>query len=348
MRISIDRTAWAQGSCVTLLLLGLLAGGAAAQGIKVSGPVIEIEPRTFNLGELQQKTMHRVRAHIRNAGTETLRISSVTSDCGCAVAQLPDSVLSPGDTTSVLITLSTRHYSGKITKHIYLKSNDPGAPSAPITLKALVRQIVTLRPLAVDFGTVLLGETPTRTLTVAAAQVERLEIASVVVPEEKLTTRITRSSRQDSTVFSVELTIRPDTPLGSLNSQANIHTNHERAKDLAFTVKGRVRSFFDVNPPKISFGRVGEGRGRQRTVNVTALREGSHRVLAVRCSHAQLDVTLTPVEEGRHYEITLTLPPDMPVGRIREKLRIETDDPHQPEIFLRVTGQVIAAREEGS
>jgi len=75
------------------------AGAALADGIKISGPLLEVNPHTHDFGQLTQDTERRINVVLRNAGTEALLIENVDSDCGCTTAMLPDTLLAPGDST---------------------------------------------------------------------------------------------------------------------------------------------------------------------------------------------------------------------------------------------------------
>lgn len=329
------------------LLLVTCAARASAGGIKITGPVIEITPPVFDFGTLPQESLRKVTTWIRNDGTEPLRIHGITSDCGCTVAQLSDSTLAPGDSTKLRITFSTRHFSGAITKHIRLLTNDPAAPKAPIKLKAVVRAIVSLQPPSVDFGSVPRGESPARTITIKAAASDSLRIQDVLVPEETFETRIHNAGSGDSTAYSLEIMIRPDAPVGPFSSTARIQTNIRNARTLSLNLKGQIHGFFKAQPCRLLLGQVRQGRVRQRSIQLVAQHPGAHRVIGASCSGENLQVHVTPIEEGRIYEITVTVPPTMHPGRVHAMLNIQTDDPDQPEIRIPVQGNVRRARSEG-
>ncbi|MBD3235419.1 MAG: DUF1573 domain-containing protein [Candidatus Eisenbacteria bacterium] len=325
---------------VSAMLLPVAQGG----GVQVAGPVVVLDPPVIDFGTVKQEATHRAEVQIANRGTERLEIRGIESDCGCTVAQLPDSTLEPGETVALGVTLSTRHFSGQIAKHILLATNDPGAPKAKITLKAFVREMVRVRPTAIDFGAHDRGETDTATVTIHSLRSDSLRVLEVVVPEERVRADVERRSAGDSLVHRVTFHLRPDAPVGAFRETAVVRTSHRLAKSLKIEVAGQILSFFRTDPPEISLGQVREGQTRSRSLLLRGAGEGNHRVTGARCSEPALQIDVAPVEPGRVYEVVVRIPPEMPAGRIDATLRVTTDDPAQPEILVPVRGSVRRAR----
>ncbi|MCK4303584.1 MAG: DUF1573 domain-containing protein [Candidatus Eisenbacteria sp.] len=339
-----------QMSIITALGLAFLIGATEtlAGGIKISGPVIELSPSTYDFGTLAQESLQRLQVTIRNSGTDELCILKVDSDCGCAVAELPDSSIAPGDTLVMRVTFTTRHYSGRIAKHVFLKTNDPGAPQARLTLKAFVRSRVLMRPAALDFGDLPRGQTASQVVTITAAAEDTLLVREIVIPNETFENHLERHVERDSTVYHLRISVRADAPVGPFSARAVIETNQRSAKHLSLSLKGQIHGFFKAEPTLLALGQLRQGMVRQRSLRLIAQRPGTHHVLGAVCSSERLNVHVTPIEEGRIYEITVTVPVEVPRGKILAKLRIETDDPDQPELLIPVRGSVRRARAEGS
>jgi hypothetical protein len=331
-------------TAVAALAVSVLASAVWAGGIKVSGPAIEVHPPRFELGDLPQERIEHLTCSVRNAGSDVLLIKQISSDCGCTVAQIPDSSLAPGEAVDLAITFSTRHFSGDVVKTVTLETNDPGSPRTQIVLKAFVRAIVAVTPDELEFGRVTRGTSPSKTITLRAAAADTLKVLEVTVPEQMFTTELTREETPDSIRCYLKVTLRPDAPVGTFNSTARVRTNIRSMVQIPIILKGQIHGFFMAEPGRLSLGQILEGQERTRTIQVTAQREGHHRVLAVRSSDPQLQVALKPIEEGRHYEITVTLPGTAAPGRFDATLLIETDDPDQPEIRVAVVGKVRAKR----
>jgi hypothetical protein len=103
-----------------------------------AGPRITVEPPSFDFGKaVQNKTLQKEFA-IRNLGTADLVLDSVTTSCGCTVADGYAKVVKPGASTHMQVSLQTRTSSGKLQKSVLIKSNDPAKGLYELKLEATV------------------------------------------------------------------------------------------------------------------------------------------------------------------------------------------------------------------
>jgi hypothetical protein len=104
-----------------------------------SGPRIAVDPPSFDFGRtLPQKALTR-EFSLRNFGDQDLLIESVSTSCGCAVADtLAKKVLKPGGSHPLRVTLTTPQGTGPIVKSVVVRSNDPTRPLLEIKLKTTV------------------------------------------------------------------------------------------------------------------------------------------------------------------------------------------------------------------
>src|SRR5262245_55113782 len=103
------------------------------------GPRIAVDPPSFDFGRtLPQKAVSR-EFSLRNFGDQDLVIESVSTSCGCTVADdLAKKVIKPGDSLPLRVTLTTPAGTGPITKSVMVRSNDPAHPLLEIKLKTTV------------------------------------------------------------------------------------------------------------------------------------------------------------------------------------------------------------------
>jgi len=136
-----------------LTLAVLIAAGPAAaraenpkpEGVKpadakpvAGGPRIAVEPPAFDFGKaVQNKTLQK-EFSIRNLGDADLVLDSVTTSCGCTVADGYVKVVKPGASTHMQVSLQTRTSSGKLQKSVLIKSNDPSKGLYELKLEATV------------------------------------------------------------------------------------------------------------------------------------------------------------------------------------------------------------------
>lgn len=331
-------------SLTVALLAALSAATAGAGGVRVAGPVVRLAPPTLDFGTLEQGEIREAQVAIHNDGTATLAIQKIESDCGCTVAQAPDSLIAPGGVTQLQITFQTRSFSGSVIKNIFLTTNDPASPRATLTLKAFIRAQVSLRPTSVDFGAVPAGETRRETVTIKAAASDTLRILALEFPSDLMTVTTERTTGGDSVTVSLHIDLRPDAPRGPFRATGVVRTNLKTDK-LTVNLTGQVHGYFRVEPGAVSLGQVRQGSAKTATLTLTGTGAGERRITAAACSAPFLAAEVVEQQPGRLYEVRVTLLGSAPAGKVTESLTIDTDDPVQPRITLDVRGNVRQARD---
>jgi hypothetical protein len=126
-----------------LMFAVLVASGAPAatedpKPAATGGARIAVEPSSFDFGKaIQNKTLQK-EFQIRNFGDADLVLDSVTTSCGCTVAEGYSKVVKPGQSTHLQVSLQTRTSSGKLQKSVLIKSNDPTKGLYELKLEATV------------------------------------------------------------------------------------------------------------------------------------------------------------------------------------------------------------------
>jgi hypothetical protein len=112
-----------------------------------NAPVFKVASTTVELGKIPGNSPKEVEFKFTNAGKRELLLRQVKSTCGCtAVQQGPQGVgIKPGESSSIKATFNSGTYSGKVTKAIYVYTNDPKNSEVVLTLNAEVEQPVTAK-----------------------------------------------------------------------------------------------------------------------------------------------------------------------------------------------------------
>lgn len=109
-----------------------------------NAPAFKVEQSTVDLGKLKGSTQNEVEFKFKNEGKSDLIIRHVRSTCGCtAVQQGPEGVgIKPGQSSSIKAVFNAGGYKGKVTKAIYVYTNDPKNSEVVLMLTADVEQPV--------------------------------------------------------------------------------------------------------------------------------------------------------------------------------------------------------------
>lgn len=107
-----------------------------------NAPLFKVETTTVDLGKIKGSTQNEVEFKFKNEGKSDLMIRFIRSTCGCtAVQQGNQGVgIKAGDTSSIKAVFNSGSYKGKVTKAIYVYTNDPKNSEVVLMLTADVEQ----------------------------------------------------------------------------------------------------------------------------------------------------------------------------------------------------------------
>ncbi|TET90902.1 MAG: DUF1573 domain-containing protein [Methanomassiliicoccales archaeon] len=123
----------------------------------LSHPKIEVYPSAHDFGDIQRETVITT-FEIRNAGKVDLRLTGVSTSCGCTSAVVRvrgiasptfglhdnpkdwSAVLSPGETATLEVSYDAGLHpdTGSVMRVVYIKSNDPFNPEVQVDITANV------------------------------------------------------------------------------------------------------------------------------------------------------------------------------------------------------------------
>ena len=105
----------------------------------LNAPVFKIASTNVDIGKMEQATTKDVEFKFTNEGKRDLIIRNVRSTCGCtAVQQGTSNTIKPGESSSIKATFNSGGYNGKVTKAIYVYTNDPKNSEVILMLSAEV------------------------------------------------------------------------------------------------------------------------------------------------------------------------------------------------------------------
>jgi hypothetical protein len=107
-----------------------------------NAPVFKVESTTVDLGKIKGSTQNEVEFKFKNDGKRDLIIRSLKSTCGCTAVQQGNQGVGvkPGESSSIKAVFNSGSYSGKVTKAIYVYTNDPKNSEVVLMLTADVEQ----------------------------------------------------------------------------------------------------------------------------------------------------------------------------------------------------------------
>lgn len=130
---------------------------------------------------------------------------------------------------------------------------------------------------------------------------------------------------------------------GRIMKSIHVHSNDPDEPVVTLKITGIVKEDVVVNPKKLNFGEIYEGKGAFRKLKVLPEAIEKLEIKKLEISSEYLVLKRSEYSEGNRegIEITVTLSPKTPQGRFFEILKIHTNSKGKPMIEVAVYGAVV-------
>lgn len=251
-------------------------------------PLAVADETEFNFGNLRNKTMdNRHVFKIRNDGNAPLKLTGATASCTkCTFVDLPDPVLSPGESGDVVVRWNVETFEDVFRQSVTVKTDDPDHAEFRFVITGKVVRPLQVEPDKLVLSSVQVGETREAMVRLKAyfsddlvvvghkfteaASAEYFEIASAPVPKDQLEDGVT--SGQDVTI-----TLKPGMPVGSINQNLEIDTNLAEDGKATIEIKGSVVGAVTIAGKDwerdynfLAIGQVKQSAGTKRVISILA------------------------------------------------------------------------------
>lgn len=321
--------------------LAFAAGAALAQDAAEKAPRAVVDESIEDVGVVPkgQKVDHTF--EIRNDGNATLEITQVKPACGCTVAEY-DRTIAPGATGKIRASVNTTEFRGPIQKSVKVFTNDEENPEIILIVKANVKPQIEVEPGYARFIMVRGESAATSEQTLSAPDFSDFEVLSADSPFDHVDVSFDNTSSGDGgNQWKVTIELADDAPIGPMADFVRVKTNHPEQTLVKIPISGFVRPLLAVTPQIADLGRRELKEPYEARLEVKNL--GSN---AIGLSGAETDVLgvaaeIEAVEEGKLYNVVLTLNPGMEKGRFKGSVRITTTSKEQPVVVVSLTGTVL-------
>jgi hypothetical protein len=171
------RTARRLAAPVLIVAALAFAAAAPAQGTK---PRAVFKATSHDFGKVKQGDVVSHDFTFRNEGGAPLVVERIETTCGCTAALVSEKRIAPGQDGRIKTTFDTRGYSGRLTRYLYLVSNDAENPRRELSVVADIEVPPSARididRYNVDMGIVLEGEAPAATIVVKSTGERELKV----------------------------------------------------------------------------------------------------------------------------------------------------------------------------
>ncbi len=216
------------------LIIGLLF---LLTSITFTQPRIKIIPSTaFDLGDLYKGQKGERIVMVKNVGTDTLWINQVKAQCGCTATLLKERAVGPSDSTQLSISFDTQSQGGKVTKQVYISSNDTTEPKVTIQFTANVIEVLTFSPRSILFDRAIVDSTYSKTMIISNPSKEKgIKILSVATKFDNLKVTLMKNTLLPGEETQLQAVYHATKP-GSLQGTIQLTTDHALQKTFDLNV----------------------------------------------------------------------------------------------------------------
>ncbi len=284
---------------------------------------------------------------IKNEGNSPLVISEVKPGCSCTATDY-DKTIAPGKTGKVKVIVDPSSFNGPINKLVMVTTNDAANPQLELSVKATIFSYITAKPGFARYSILQdddhINESK-QVITSSDGTSFDITGAESDIPNTKITYHEAGADERLPGITGkqwVVLIVLPnDVPVGPLNSNVHIKTNHAREKQIDIHVTGVVRPILGITPSSVDLGSIESTGVIRQTINVRNFATNPVNVTSVESTIKGIEAKLDPMNPGREYIIRFSVNAAISHGAMNGKVIIHTDSNKKPVIEVPVKGTVL-------
>jgi Protein of unknown function (DUF1573) len=298
---------------------------------------------------------------VKNTGTADLEIIAARPACGCTVADF-DKIIKPGQTGKVSAHVDTASFAGPISKGITLETNDASAPTAQVTISAIVKPFVEAYPGGFVRFHMLQGDSEKQSVTLYSEETEPFEIVKVEPSQPWIKVAYAKAEGTDvaqgigrpgQNQYKLDISVGgSEIKNGPINERVHIVTNSKHQPEYFVNVTGVIRPSIRVEPTAVNFGEVAPNdTAATRTIVLRTNNLKTPEVFEVKKAESAISgvtAEFKPTSNKGEYEVTLQVAKNAKPGEVAGDIKIHTTDKNSPIVTIPVRGTIKTAEPPAS
>jgi hypothetical protein len=292
-------------------------------------PKIELEPAgDLNMGTIRNDGNTTMEIKVHNKGTVPLKITKITTSCGCTQAKMEDKdkTIAPGASSPLSITANPAKIAGgfESRKSVTLNSNDPVTPALKFDVIVKVNPEYLLEPAQVEFGQVEKGKTHEQTILLRQLTDQPIEIKNLVSMARNQSLELSHEPRPkeqwldpNKAEYNIRVKLADSVPLGKFSGRISIVTTCKRRAEVPVTVTADVTSWYAITPARMLVLRQVPGMGHDDRAKAVITADREFEITDIAPTIEGLIAEVKPGENPNAKEIHLSIEPTAkPRGKI--------------------------------
>lgn len=336
---------------VPALALALAAALALAGGAAQAAPTAQVEPKSLDLGMIDEGGSYERYLELKNVGDGVLILEDVKTSCGCTAAAVDGDVeLAAGESQKIRVTFNSRNMDGGVSKKITVMTNDPDRGQIQVVLKADVHRPIKWTPRYLSFDRVGLSEPVAETITFETdlnldARIEEAYVqGGLRKPKKTHLFDVDVSDRrtgEERNAYDLTVKMRDRRKPQRISETLVIITNLADQDTVRVPIRGEIIGRIRFTPSYAVMAMVDPGQETTRDV-VVSTSEGTFRIQSATVPNSPVEVELLPEADGARTTLRLHYIGEEAGANGVRQLEIKTDDPNQALIEIPVRYQTRA------
>lgn len=290
----------------------------------------------FGVAGQEDRIVHSF--HLSNKGTAPVQILRIDPGCGCVTATSTKSIILPGEAGEVHSVFETQRYEGEVKRTITVYSNDPYQPQMDLVIKGIIKNEIALIPEGVVFGEVEKGDGPTARIRILGLSKDNLAINKIQANEEFFALRLSPVEENKSKGFDLDVTLKPEIPVGVLNDVITLHTSLRKRPKIDIPIWANITGHIRARPKSLSFGAVQKGSELSESITLYNNKGSKFRILRLSCDLPFLHFEPSSLKKESEIILSGTLDESSPAGPVSGQLTVVVDDIDQGSVTIPIHG----------
>jgi copper(I)-binding protein len=310
-------------------------------------PAISVQQTAVNFGTVAFAQTVQQTITIRNTGTASLEITGIQSNVSGLTFTPSMFTVEPNGSQTVTVTFPSST-AGTFSGNITISSNDPDLATQTLSVSVIVQPppmpVIAVQQTAVNFGTVEVGQTGQRTITIMNTGTAPLEVTGIESDVSGLTFTPSMFTLAPNGSRTVTITF-PSSTAGTFSGNITISSNDPnratRTLSVSVIVQAAPAPVLVVGEPAIDFGSIDAEKTAQQTFTIENTGTAPLEVTGIESDVSGLtfEPSMFTLDPNGSQTVTITFPKPME-GEFSGRINILSNDPDRAKHTLTISGVV--------